>query len=63
VRNCAGKGTVTDELRAQEGCSPRMRTLERLGDGGGAGEARVDGGGLRLCKMCSVERGSGKPGR
>jgi hypothetical protein len=58
-----GKRTVTDELRAQEGCSPRVRTLERLGDDGGAVEPQVDSGGLRLCKKCSSERRLGKPGR
>jgi hypothetical protein len=40
-----------------------VRTPERLGDGEGAVEPRVDGGGLRLRKKCSGERGSGKPGR
>jgi hypothetical protein len=34
-----------------------------LGDGGGAVEPRVDGGGLRLCKKCSGERRPSKPGR
>jgi hypothetical protein len=34
-----------------------------LGDGGGAVEPRVDGGGLQLRKKCSGEHGPGKPGR
>ena len=51
------------ELKAREGCSPRVQTLERLGDDGGVVEPLVDGGGLRLRKKCSGERGPGKPGR
>ena len=58
-----GKRTVTDELRAREGCSPRVRTSERLGDDRGAMEPQVNDGGLRLHKKCSNERGPGKPGR
>jgi hypothetical protein len=52
-----------DELRAREGCSPRVQTPERLGDDEGAVEPRVDGGGLQLRKKCSGERGPGKPRR
>jgi hypothetical protein len=33
------------ELRAQVGCSPRVRTPKRVEDGEGAVEPRVDGGG------------------
>jgi hypothetical protein len=58
-----GKRIVMDELMAQEGCSPRVRIPERLEDGGGAVEPRVDGDGLRLRKKCSSERGPGKLGR
>jgi hypothetical protein len=43
--NCAGSGVVLGELRAWEGCSPRVQTLGRLENGGGAVEPRVDGGG------------------
>jgi hypothetical protein len=43
--NCAGSGVVLGELRAWEGCSPRVRTPRRLENGGGAVEPRVDGGG------------------
>jgi hypothetical protein len=58
-----GKRAVTTELRAQEGFSPQVRTPERLGNDEGEVEPRVDGGGLRLRKKCSRERGPGKPGR
>jgi hypothetical protein len=34
-----------------------------LGNDEGAVEPRVDGGGLRLRKKCSGERGPSKPGR
>jgi hypothetical protein len=54
---------VLGEIKAWEGCSPRVRTPERLGNDGGAVEPRVDGGGLRLHKKRSGERGPGKPGR
>jgi hypothetical protein len=42
--NCAGSGAVLGELRAWESCSPRVRTLVRLENGGGAMEPQVDGG-------------------
>jgi hypothetical protein len=45
ARNCAGSGVILGELRAWEGCSPRVRTPGRLENGGGAVEPRVDGGG------------------
>jgi hypothetical protein len=44
VRNYAGKRAVTAELRAREGCSPRVRTPELLGNDRGAVEPRVDDG-------------------
>jgi hypothetical protein len=53
--------TVTDELRAWEGCLPQERTEERLEDGGEAVKSRVDGGGVRLRKKCSSERGPDEP--
>jgi hypothetical protein len=56
------KKAVTVELRAREGCSHRVRTLGHLGNGGGAVEPRVDGGGLRLRKKCSGEHGPSKTG-
>jgi hypothetical protein len=43
--NHAGKRAVTAKLMAQAGCSPRVRTLGGLEDGGGAMELRIDGGG------------------
>jgi hypothetical protein len=43
--NHVGKRAVTAELRAWAGCSPRVRTLENLEDGGVAMELRIDGGG------------------
>jgi hypothetical protein len=45
ARNCAGSGAVLGELRAWEGCSPRVRTLGCLENGEGAVEPWVDGGG------------------
>jgi hypothetical protein len=46
--NCAGSGAVLGELRAWEGCSPRVRTPGHLENGGGAVEPRVDGGGAPI---------------
>jgi hypothetical protein len=43
--DCAGSGAVLGKLKAWEGCSPGLRTLRRLENGGGAVEPRVDGGG------------------
>jgi hypothetical protein len=43
--NCAFSSVVLGELRAWEGCSPRVQTPGRLGKGGGAVEPRVTGGG------------------
>jgi hypothetical protein len=40
-----------------------VRTPERLRDGGGAVDPRVDDGGLRLRKKCFGVRGPGTPGR
>jgi hypothetical protein len=45
VSNCAGSGAIFGEIKAREGCSPRVRTPGRLENGGGAMETRVDGGG------------------
>jgi hypothetical protein len=45
TRNCAGSRAILGELRAWEGCSPRVRTSGRLENDGGAVEPRVDGGG------------------
>jgi hypothetical protein len=42
VSNCAGSGAVLGDLRACEGCSPRVRTPGRLENDGGAVEPRVD---------------------
>jgi hypothetical protein len=61
MRNCAGARAVTNKLSAYGGCLPRARTQERLEDGGEVVKSRVDGGGLRLRKKCSSERGPGKP--
>jgi hypothetical protein len=43
--NCTGSGAVLGELRAWEGCSPRVRTLGHLENGGGAVKPWVDGDG------------------
>jgi hypothetical protein len=45
VSNCTGAGAILGEIKAWEGCSPRVRTLGCLVNGGGAMELRVDGGG------------------
>jgi hypothetical protein len=45
------------KLRAREGCSPRVEALASRSNGGGARVRQGDGGGLRLCKKCSGERG------
>jgi hypothetical protein len=63
VSNCAGTRAIIGEIKTWEGYSPRVRTLGRLGNGGGVVEPRVDGGGLRLRKERSSERGSGKSER
>jgi hypothetical protein len=63
VSNCAGIGVILGEIKAWEGCSPRVQTPRRLGNGGAAVEPRVDDGELRLHKKRSGERGLGKPGR
>jgi hypothetical protein len=54
---------IKAKLRAWAGCSPRGEALESRGNDGGAGTRQGDGGGARLCKNCSGERGSGKPDR
>jgi hypothetical protein len=36
VSNCAGSGAILREIRAWEGCSPRVRTPGRLENGGDA---------------------------
>jgi hypothetical protein len=46
--NYADTRAATGEIRAWEGCSPRVQTQERLSGGGNEGKPRVDGGGLRL---------------
>jgi hypothetical protein len=43
--NCAGSGAILGEIKAWEGCSPRVRTSGHLENGGGAVEPWVDGGG------------------
>jgi hypothetical protein len=45
VSNCAGSGAILGEIKAWEGCSPRVRTLGFLENSGGAMVSRVDGGG------------------
>jgi hypothetical protein len=40
-----GAGAILGEIKAWEGCSPRVRTPARVEDGEGAVEPRVDGGG------------------
>ena len=59
--NYADTRAVTGEIRAWEGCSPRVQTQGRLGDGGDAGNPRVDGGRLRLHGEVSGERELGEP--
>jgi hypothetical protein len=61
VSNCATTRIINGEIEVRGGCLPQVRTQERLEDGGEAVEPRVDGGGLRLRKKCSSERGPGKP--
>jgi hypothetical protein len=39
-----GVGAILGEIKAWEGCSPRVRTPGRLENGGGAMELRADGG-------------------
>jgi hypothetical protein len=58
-----GTGAILGEIKAWEGCSPRVRIPGRLGNGGGAVEPRVDGGGLWLRKKRSGEHGQGKSER
>ena len=61
-----GTRTVTDELRAWEGCLPQAQTQDRLEVSGEAMKPRVDGGGLRLRKNAPVsadeanQRGKGQ---
>jgi hypothetical protein len=43
--NRAGSSVVLGEIKAWEGCSPRVQTPGRLENGGGAVEPRVDGDG------------------
>jgi hypothetical protein len=57
MKNYAGIGAVLGEIKAWEGCSPRVRTQECLGDGGNVVKPRVDGGGLRLHGEDPGERG------
>jgi hypothetical protein len=45
VSNCVGSGAILGKIKAWEGCSPRVRTLGRLDNGGGAMEPQVIGGG------------------
>jgi hypothetical protein len=59
--NYADTRAVISEIKAWEGCSPRVQTQGRLRDGGNAGKPRVDGGGLRLHGEVTGEHGSGKP--
>jgi hypothetical protein len=61
TRNCANTRAVLGEIRAWEGCSTRVQTQGRLGDGGDAGKPRVDDGGLRLHGEDSGESGPGEP--
>jgi hypothetical protein len=45
VSNCVGAEVIIGEIKAWEGCSPRVRTPGRLENGRGAMEPRVDGSG------------------
>jgi hypothetical protein len=63
VSNCTGTGAILGKIKAWEGCSPRVQTPGCLGNGGGAVEPRVDGGGLRLHRKRYGERGPGKSER
>jgi hypothetical protein len=58
--NYADTRAVTGEIRACEGCSPRVQTQGHLSGGVNAGKPRVDGGGLRLHGEVSDERGPGE---
>jgi hypothetical protein len=52
--NCTGYGAILGEIKAWEGCSPRVRTLGRLENGGGAMEPRVDGSGTLAAQTAPV---------
>jgi hypothetical protein len=41
---------ILSEIRAWEGCSPRVRTPGRLETGGGAMDPQVDGGGAPVAQ-------------
>jgi hypothetical protein len=51
--SCAGSGAILGEIKAQEGCSPRVQTpgrLENGGCGGASGQRRRDSGCVKLLR-------------
>jgi hypothetical protein len=58
-----GAGAILGEIKAWEGCSPRVRTLGRLENGGVRWSLGSTAVGLWLPKKRSGERGPGKPER
>jgi hypothetical protein len=58
--NYVNTRAVTGEIRAWEGCSPRVQTQGRLSGGGNVGKPRVDGGRLRLHEEVSGDRRPGE---
>ena len=48
--NYMNNRVVTGEIRAWEGCSPRVETQERLSNSGDTGRPRVDGGGASAAR-------------
>jgi hypothetical protein len=61
VSNCVGIGAILGEIKAWEGCSPRVRTPGHLENGGVRWSLGSTEGGLRLRKKRFGERGPGKP--
>jgi hypothetical protein len=61
VSNCAGSGAILGEIKAWEGCSPRVRTLGRLENGGVRWSLGSTTAGLRLHNKRSGECRPGKP--
>jgi hypothetical protein len=61
ARNYVDTGADLGEIKAWGGCSPRVRTQERLGDGGDTVKPRVDSGGLRPHGEDFGEHRLGKP--
>jgi hypothetical protein len=63
MSNCTGSGAILGEIKAWEGCSPRVRTPRRLENDGVRWSLWSTVARLRLRKKRSGERGPGKPER